>query len=113
MRRSGRNFLRAILAVLLLAVVFAAFWFGLVPQRFSPFASLSLADPPSWFVDPRLAAIEVVFKLERGSPDGFAFDAEGAMVIACPGSETEPGDVQVWSLKGELLRRIDVGASRY
>jgi hypothetical protein len=57
MRRSGRNFLRAILAVLLLAVVFSAFWFGLVPQRFSPFAPLSLADPPSWFLDPRLAAL--------------------------------------------------------
>ena len=57
MRRSGRNVLRVLLALLLTGVVFAAFWFGLVPQRYSPFAPLSLADPPSWFVDPRLAAL--------------------------------------------------------
>lgn len=57
MRRTGRNVLRALLALLLLAVVFAAFWFGLVPQRYSPFAPISLADPPTWFVDFRLAQL--------------------------------------------------------
>jgi hypothetical protein len=57
MRRSGRNFLRALLALLLTIVVFAAFWFGLVPQRYSPFAPISLDDPPTWFIDPRLAAL--------------------------------------------------------
>jgi hypothetical protein len=62
MRRSSRNFLRVVLAALLALVVFAAFWFGLVPQRFSPFAPINLADPPTWFLDPRLAAL-------RGDPD--------------------------------------------
>jgi hypothetical protein len=57
MRRSGRNILRALLALLLAVVVFGAFWFGLVPQRYSPFAALSLDDPPTWFIDPRLAAL--------------------------------------------------------
>jgi hypothetical protein len=57
MRRTGRNFLRALLALLLVAVVFAAFWFGLVPQRYSPFAPIALDDPPTWFLDPRLAAM--------------------------------------------------------
>lgn len=57
MRRSGRNLLRVVLAALLALVVFAAFWFGVVPQRFSPFAAIDLADPPTWFLDPRLAAM--------------------------------------------------------
>jgi hypothetical protein len=57
MRRSSRNFLRALLAALLAMVMFAAFWFGVVPQRFSPFAPITLADPPTWFLDPRLAAL--------------------------------------------------------
>lgn len=57
MRRRGRNFLRLLLALLLLLVVLGAFWFGLVPQRYSPFAPISLEDPPSWFIDPRLAAM--------------------------------------------------------
>ena len=57
MRRFGRNLLRTTLAALLLLVVFGAFWFGYVPQRYSPFAPISLADPPAWFIDPRLAAL--------------------------------------------------------
>jgi hypothetical protein len=57
MRRRGRYFLGALLALLLALVVFGAFWFGLVPQRYSPFAPISLEDPPTWFIDPRLAAL--------------------------------------------------------
>jgi len=57
MRRSGRNLLRALLALLLVLVVLGVFWFGLVPQRYSPFAPISLDDPPTWFIDPRLAAM--------------------------------------------------------
>jgi hypothetical protein len=53
----GRNILRILLALLILGVLLAAFWFGLVPQRYSPFAPISLAEPPSWFVDFRLAAL--------------------------------------------------------
>lgn len=57
MLRRGRNILRATLALLLLAVTLGAFWFGLVPQRYSPLAPISLDDPPTWFVDFRLAAL--------------------------------------------------------
>jgi hypothetical protein len=57
MRRPGRIILRTLLAALLLAAVFAAFWFGLVPQRYSPLAPISLDEPPSWFADFRLAAL--------------------------------------------------------
>ena len=57
MRQSGRAFLRILLAVLVLAALFGAFRFGLVPQRYSPFAPISLAERPSWFVDFRLAAL--------------------------------------------------------
>jgi hypothetical protein len=57
MRRGGRNIMRAILALLLVLAVFGVFWFGLVPQRYVPFASISLDDPPQWFVDFRLAAL--------------------------------------------------------
>ncbi len=57
MRRPGRNFLRILLALLLAVVLFGAFWLGLVPQRYSPFAAISLDDPPHWFVDFRLAAL--------------------------------------------------------
>lgn len=57
MRLRGRNLLRALLALLLLVVVFGAFWFGYVPQRYSPFAAISLDEPPTWFIDPRLAAL--------------------------------------------------------
>lgn len=57
MRHRGRFFLRTLLVLLVLATVFAAFWFGLVPQRYSPFAPISLEERPSWFVDFRIAAL--------------------------------------------------------
>jgi hypothetical protein len=57
MRRPGRVILRTLLAVLVLFALFAAFWFGMVPQRYSPFAAISLEERPSWFVDFRLAAL--------------------------------------------------------
>lgn len=38
--------------------VFAAFWLGLVPQRLSPLAPLDLAEPQSWFLNFRLAALK-------------------------------------------------------
>jgi len=56
---------------------------------------------------------ETVIRMEHNHPDGFAFDLDGHIVIACPGSETAPGDVQVWTLEGKLLERIPPGRSRY
>jgi hypothetical protein len=57
MRHLGRNLLRAILVLLLLGALLTAFWFGAVPQRFSPLAPISLKERPEWFVDFRLAAL--------------------------------------------------------
>lgn len=55
--RIVRGFLQITLVLLMSAAVVAAFWFGLVPQRYSPFAPLSLERPPGWFLDTRLAAL--------------------------------------------------------
>lgn len=45
--------------VLMLGIAIAAlFWHGLVPLRYLPFAKLDLAEPASWFVDLRLAALK-------------------------------------------------------
>jgi hypothetical protein len=43
--------------LLLGAAIFAAFWFGVVPQTFSPLSPLSLDKRDQWFVDLRLAAL--------------------------------------------------------
>ena len=39
MRRPHRIILGVLLAALMLGAIFAAFWLGLVPQRYSPVAS--------------------------------------------------------------------------
>lgn len=57
MRRFFRFLLRATLLVLLATLAFGAFWFGVVPQRLSPFSPLTLDRPDQWFVDPKLAAL--------------------------------------------------------
>lgn len=62
-----RNFFRAVFQLLLVvlcsAAVFGAFWFGLVPQRFSPFAPVTLDKAPGWFLDPKLAVLRRDFAL--------------------------------------------------
>jgi len=77
MRRSGRNILRIILALLLLVAVLGAFRFGLVPQRYAPFAPISLEEPPVWFVDTRLAAL-------RGDPDTCRSVLRAPHIVATP-----------------------------
>jgi len=57
MRRPHRIILGVLLAALMLGAIFAALWLGLVPQRYSPLPLISLDEPPSWFVDIRLAAL--------------------------------------------------------
>lgn len=48
---------RLTLVLLAFATTISAFWFGMVPQRLSPFSPLSLDQPAQWFVDPKLAAL--------------------------------------------------------
>jgi hypothetical protein len=38
-------------------VIFAAFWFGIVPQTFSPLSPLSLDKRDQWFVNLKLAVL--------------------------------------------------------
>jgi gluconolactonase len=58
-----------------------------------------------------LEDVEIAFQMNRGGPDGFAFDALGNIVVGAiqPG---EQGVVQTWSTQGELLDEYipDVGA---
>jgi hypothetical protein len=54
-----RTLTRLILLLLILVATFAAFWFGLIPQRWSPFPPIALSQPANWFLDPRLAALRL------------------------------------------------------
>ena len=49
---------RLFVVVMLAVATFAAFWHGIVPLRYLPFAALDLHDPGSWFLDFRLAALK-------------------------------------------------------
>jgi hypothetical protein len=57
MRRTGRHSLRLLLVLLITFTLWAAFWFGLVPQSLSPFPPISLDERPGWFVDQRLSTL--------------------------------------------------------
>lgn len=53
-----RRIVSKLLLLVLIGVAAAgAFWFGLVPQRYSPFSPISLEKPPGWFLDWRLATL--------------------------------------------------------
>jgi hypothetical protein len=56
MSRPVRTFYRVILVLLVALAIIAAFWFGLVPQRLSPFSPISL-ETRQWFVEPRLSSL--------------------------------------------------------
>ena len=101
MRRSSRNFLRVVLAALLAVVVFAAFWFGVVPQRFSPFAPINLADPPTWFLDPRLAAL-------RNDPELCRAVLRAPHIIATPIADKVQPDGCGWT---NAVRVREVGGA--
>ena len=59
------------------------------------------------------ARAETVIQMTHNHPDGFAFDRDGNIVIASPGTETVPGNIQVWTLGGKFLHAIAPGGSRY
>lgn len=58
MSRTRRFVTRSILAALVALAIAGAFRFGVVPQRFSPFAPLDLAQPDGWFLDLKIAALK-------------------------------------------------------
>jgi len=55
---------------------FTAFYLGLVPPRANPFAPLDLAEPDSWFLDFRLAALKADTAQCRTVLTGPAISAE-------------------------------------
>jgi hypothetical protein len=57
MQRSRHLFSKFLLLLVIAVGAFGAFWFGLVPQRYSPFSPLSLEGPPGFFVDAKLSAL--------------------------------------------------------
>lgn len=63
----------------------------------------------------RLTEPRTVIEMEYGYPDGFAFDAEGNLLIgAISDTEDKPGEIQVWSPSGTLLDVLRPGAgSKY
>lgn len=56
------------------------------------------------------ANFEVAMQLPDGRPDGFAFDANGYLVIAVLGLD-EPASIQTWSPDGTFVSRIEVSSS--
>lgn len=57
MKRRRRLLPRLLLLCLAMLALAAAFWFGLVPQRWSPFSPVSLERAPGLFLDFQLAAL--------------------------------------------------------
>ena len=60
-----------------------------------------------------LGAAEVAVQLERGVPDGFAFDTAGNLVVACVSLDPAiPGSIQTWSPDGALLDVFEPGSAK-
>ncbi|MGE5266644.1 MAG: extensin family protein [Deltaproteobacteria bacterium] len=58
-RPKRRSFAWLLLILLVGLSLLAAMRLGYLPQRFSPFPPISLAERPDWFVDTRLAALRL------------------------------------------------------
>ncbi|HVS99991.1 MAG TPA: SMP-30/gluconolactonase/LRE family protein [Solirubrobacterales bacterium] len=66
----------------------------------------------AWRPGERLGAPEEFARLDRGLPDGFAFDQEGMLVIAAIGEGGAPGDLPVVAPSGQVIERLSVGSGR-
>jgi gluconolactonase len=60
--------------------------------------------------NPSPKTVEPVIQLEHGIPDGFAFDVQGNLVIACPQYRPASGDIQVYN-QGKLVEVMSPGNS--
>jgi hypothetical protein len=56
-KKSRRIFSKLLLLLFVFLAMAGAFWFGLVPQRLSPFSPISLEKQPYFFVDARLSSL--------------------------------------------------------
>jgi hypothetical protein len=57
MRRALRLIFNVILIAVLAMAIAAAFWLGIVPQRYSPFPPVTLDEAPGLFLDAQLATL--------------------------------------------------------
>ena len=61
----------------------------------------------------KLGAEEPFAQLERGVPDGFAFDIEGNLIVAAAAlGEPHPADVQIYDRNGKLAGAFAPGTNR-
>ena len=61
--------------------------------------------------DFRAQSLETVVQIEHGIPDGFAFDVQGDLIVACPNPAGPSGDVQVYR-NGKLVETLRPGNSK-
>lgn len=63
----------------------------------------------------RLGRSEVVVRLQRGMPDGFAFDADSHIIIAAFSADDEDrsGSIQVWDLDGKQVEILEPVSDRH
>jgi gluconolactonase len=59
----------------------------------------------------RLGKPELFADMPFGKPDGFAFDADGNMVVCAFSPTDQPGELQVYDTEGILLDRRQPGSS--
>lgn len=63
---------------------------------------------------PSADAVETLFVMTSGMPDGFAFDVEGRIAVAAVGvEEHDAGTLQIWTLDGKSCETIPVSGDRY
>lgn len=60
----------------------------------------------------RLGAPEVAIQMTTGHPDGFAFDADGNLIVCAVSWSDAPGEIQTWSPGGKLLDVLRPGPGR-
>lgn len=61
----------------------------------------------------RLGDLDVFAQMPYGSPDGFAFDVEGRLVVCAVQLDEGPGEIQVYGSDGALLDRVRPGPHPY
>jgi gluconolactonase len=64
-------------------------WIVVADSRHRRIVRLPLAGPGP-------ESVETMFYVDHGIPDGFAFDTQGDLVVACPNFDPGGGDVQVY-----------------
>ena len=61
--------------------------------------------------DGRLARPESSIQIQRGMPDGFAFDFHGNLIVAAVGIDGNPGEIQTYDQGGALIDSFRPGSS--